>query len=260
MNENYGIPRKIWQTYRFKELPKPAEEARSSWIKENPNYEYHFMDDTEIEAYIINNWDAETYAFFRALPIGVMKADLWRYLMIADQGGVYADIDSVCCLPIDYWTTFLGSLNKIEPGNPLLFIAVENEIGLCQWTIMATAKHPAMQFVCQYILNQWKEKGIDFSTGCFVHLTTGPTIWKSAILKYLGDPESAKTSEIWSKYNSDKTYRKKVNDLGIYLLSDWFYSGFVVVHLNGSIQFDDGYISWQKESQLYKYRGANENY
>ena len=250
-NDNYGIPRKIWQTYRYKELPRPAEEARATWINQNPNYEYHFMDDIDIENYILNIWDAETYEFFRSFPIGVMKADLWRYLIIADQGGVYTDIDSVCSLPIDYWTALLGPLNKIETGKPLLFIGLENECVLCQWTIMATPKHPAMEFARKYIVDKW-QKNRDLCSGGFVMSVTGPVVWSSAMMKYLGEPESTCASIIWNKYNSDKSYKQKINDLGVYLLSDQFYNGFALVHLNGSAKFGEGYISWLQESYLYK--------
>ena len=38
VEDNYGIPRKIWQTYRTKDLPRPAADARSSWIQETVHY------------------------------------------------------------------------------------------------------------------------------------------------------------------------------------------------------------------------------
>jgi hypothetical protein len=255
--DNYGIPRKIWQTYRTKDLPKPAAEARASWLELNPHYEYHFFDDAEIERYVTDHCSADMQAFFQSLPLGVMKADLWRYLVIADQGGVYTDIDSVCCLPIDYWTALLGPLNQVEADRPLLFIALEDEVGLCQWTFMATPKHPAMAFVCEYMLENWRKKGIDLSVRNFVHMTTGPTIWKLAIMAYLGAPIATRMTVLRDQYQSDKKYRKRINDLGIYFLSDRFYSGFASLHLNGSTQFKEGYISWREEGHLYRRKNAN---
>jgi hypothetical protein len=254
---SYGIPRKIWQTYRDKQLPRPAAEVRESWLRLNPNYEYTFMDDAEIEEYVITACDPEMYEFFKALPIGVMKADLWRYLIVADRGGIYTDIDTLCYLPIDYWITFLCSLNKIEAGKPLLFVGLENERGFCQWTFMATPKHPAMSFVCRYLLDNWRKNGLSLHASSFIHITTGPTIWKSALLNYLNEPESTKTSVIWNKYNSDKGFRKKVNDLGVYLLSYEFYNGFAMGHLNGSTQFKEGYISWKGQGYLYRTNPKN---
>jgi mannosyltransferase OCH1-like enzyme len=248
--ENYGIPRKIWQTYRSKDLPLGALEARDSWIQENPDYEYHFLDDDEIENYILTNWDSDTYRFFKSFPIGVMKADLWRYLIVTEQGGVYTDIDSICCLPIDYWTTYLGSINKIESEKPLLFIGMENEYSFCQWTFMATPKHPAMEYACKYIVNRWLTCPPPPKT-LFVHGTTGPTIWKRAIMSYLGEDEPEKTSIIWIKYNSDAIYRKRINDLGVYFVSPQFYNGFSLIHLNWSAHLLDGYVSWLEERRLY---------
>jgi len=243
----FGVPPKIWQTYRTKELPRPAEEARKSWLELNPNCIYTFMDDDEIERYVYARGDPAMCAFFAALPLGVMKADLWRYLVITDQGGVYSDIDSICCLPIDYWLSVME--NKLNRGKPILLIGMEDENGFCQWTLLATPRHPAMEFACKFILDHWQEKGIDLKSNRFVHCTTGPTIWKSAILSYLGEPTTTKPSVIWSRYQTDKDFKKKINDLGIYLLSYQFFSGFAVIHLNGSTQFEEGYISWQKERQ-----------
>jgi mannosyltransferase OCH1-like enzyme len=260
----FVIPRKIWQTYKDKQLPRPAAEARTSWIQMNPNYEYNFMDDAEIEDYILNNWDKDTYQFFKVLPIGVMKADLWRYLIIADKGGIYSDIDTLCCLPIDYWLIFLASLNKIKVGKPLLFLGIENDderevIDFCQWTFMATPKHPAMEFACRYIVDNWRKNDIDLTPKCFVHLTTGPTILKYALMTYLDEPLSMRASDLYRKYQSNKECRRKINDRGIYLLPKLFYNGLVSLHLVGSMNFREGYIRWSDEAKAYRIKQISDH-
>jgi len=252
IDDRYGIPLKIWQTYRTKDLPRPAADARSSWIQENPDYQYCFMDDIEIEEYVLKNWDCETFAFFKSLPIGVMKADLWRYLIITHEGGVYSDIDSICCLPIDYWLLYLGGINQLPSGQPLLFLGIEEDndkevIDFCQWTFMATPKHPAMEFACRYILDHWKKNGMDLTSKNFVHQTTGPTILKHALMTYLDEPISMRASDLYKKYIVDKNLRKKLHARGVYLLSKVFYNGFASVHLVGSTNFKEGYVSWAEE-------------
>lgn len=41
------------------------------------------------------NFSPEIYSAYNRLPLGVMKADLWRYCIIYKYGSIYADIDTV---------------------------------------------------------------------------------------------------------------------------------------------------------------------
>ena len=39
------------------------------------------------------SFDNATVAAYRSFPLGVMRADMWRYAVLYDRGGLYADID-----------------------------------------------------------------------------------------------------------------------------------------------------------------------
>ena len=70
-----------------------------------------------------NNFDDKIYKAYSLLPMGVMKADLWRYCIIYKYGGIYSDTDTVC---------------KINPNifinNSFLTIAPEKGTNFfCQW-------------------------------------------------------------------------------------------------------------------------------
>ena len=39
---------------------------------------------------------AEMLAIYHSFPLGVMRADFFRYAMLLDQGGIYADVDTAC--------------------------------------------------------------------------------------------------------------------------------------------------------------------
>src|SRR5579872_510755 len=97
------IPLQIWQTYKSKELPEQVLEAEQTWQKLNPEFSHFLLDDADIEQYLRSSWAPDYLDLFRALPIGAMKADLWRYLVLTTEGGVYSDIDSVCIQPIQHW-------------------------------------------------------------------------------------------------------------------------------------------------------------
>ena len=185
------------------------------------------------------------YKFFKELPIGVMKADLWRYLILKTHGGVYSDIDSECLKPITEWE----KEQKFESKN-ILLIGLENDEHFCQWTIYSTKEHPVMKYVCEYILNNYEKKGIDTKNKDFVHKTTGPGIWTEAIRAYLESNNLingiAKAQEIF------KEYKKKpgvFHDYGIYLLSKDYYEKIYSKNLYGSQNFGDGYVKWIDEAK-----------
>jgi len=53
--------KRIWQTYKIKELPKPAQSAMNTWINKNPGWKHELYDDSDIENYILKFWDERMY-------------------------------------------------------------------------------------------------------------------------------------------------------------------------------------------------------
>ena len=245
LNEGYQsyLTQYIWQTYKTKDLPEQAEAARETWISNNPEWKCELYDDADIEKYIKKWWATKMYKFFKALPVGVMKADLWRYLILKTHGGVYSDIDSECLKPINEWE----DEQKFDTKH-ILMVGLENDEHFCQWTIYSTKEHPVMKYVCEYILNKYEENGIDTDDKDFVHKTTGPGIWTDAISAYLVEEgltkENSKAGEIFKEY---KKTPEKFHEYGIYFLSKDYYEKIYSKNLYGSQNFGDGYIKWTDE-------------
>ncbi len=214
------IPPHIWQTYKTTNLPMSALEAHSTWVSLNREFSCHVFDDLDIELYMQQHWPSSFLTCFRALPIGAMKADLWRYLILASEGGVYSDIDSVCLLPIRHWPL-------TESGHMLLLDLDCDQSQFCQWTLAATPNHPAMQYVCYYVLSQWQKQGLLIDTDGKINVlnTTGPKIFTRAIKSYLGESPDVGACDILKKYERDAQYRKRLNVLGIFFTNKGFFSG-----------------------------------
>jgi len=237
-NDTTTIPTNIWQTYKSKILPIQASTMRQTWVDKNPGWNMELYDDNDIDAYIQKSWDKDMYGFFQSLPLGVMKADLWRYLILTTHGGVYTDIDSICITSIkDWFHTF--------SGEHALVISPEKggEIHFCQWTIYCTKEHPAMRFICKYILQNYLDNGIDTSSEHFVHTTTGPSIWTNAIKAYLNIVD-LNAQQIYDMYSKDKT---QFVQKGIYILSADHFQGIYSKNEFGSLFFGDGYVKWTEE-------------
>lgn len=97
------IPKKIFQTYKtsYEDLPIKLKELSRSWQDKNPDYEYHYYSDSDIEKFILKYYGSEWHTRYLKMPFPVMKADVFRVLVMNIFGGFYADMDSECREPLD---------------------------------------------------------------------------------------------------------------------------------------------------------------
>jgi len=234
------IPTYIWQTYKTKELSAEVANIRNSWITKNPGWTVELYDDDDIDRYIKTSWEEDMYSFYKALPLGVMKADLWRYLILTTHGGVYADIDSLCLKPVNEWFKEFTTKDALVVSPEMDGVEEEH---FCQWTMYCTKEHPAMRFIAKFILNRYIKNGINIKYEHFVHETTGPNAWTDAIKSYLNmDTMTAK--KMFKLYTTNPA---PFVEKGIYILSPEHFQGIYSKNMYGSHTFGDGYVSWTKE-------------
>jgi mannosyltransferase OCH1-like enzyme len=97
------IPRIIHQTFKTNVVTDIFYQNAKSFIDLNPEYQYEFYDDERVKRFI-ENFDCTEFSFNRDTLIkayndikpGAGKADIFRYLIIYEYGGVYVDIDARC--------------------------------------------------------------------------------------------------------------------------------------------------------------------
>jgi mannosyltransferase OCH1-like enzyme len=96
------IPKKIFQThqYPYEELPINFKETSRSWKILNPDWEYIYHDKDDRDKFIIDECP-EIYPLYKKVK-NMYQADIWRYLIVYKEGGVYADMDSFCISPMSY--------------------------------------------------------------------------------------------------------------------------------------------------------------
>jgi mannosyltransferase OCH1-like enzyme len=226
------LPKIIWQTYRTPELPPEAIACQRSWIELNPGWDYRFVDDDGIDRFVTETVPAAVYALFLSFPLGVMRADFWRYLVTRQFGGIYADLDTVCLAPLDDWL----------PHDAQFIVCPENNMHLCQWTYLAAPGHTCLDAVMELLIER-AAGGIDTSYEHFVHFHTGPGVWTDAITASLGSDESDMIAL------SRRNDLPRARDLGVCIL-DWrYFNGFKVRHLFGSRTWGGGYGRWIEERE-----------
>lgn len=137
-----GIPAIIHQTFVSTDLPDRTFDAAQSWIDLNPEFEYRFYDDSDHVNLLEERFDKNVLAAYHKLPRGAFRADLWRYCILFQNGGIYADIDTVC-------QSSLRSALKADdafvvPNTGTVPHAVFNAFICC------SARHPILEKAIEY--------------------------------------------------------------------------------------------------------------
>lgn len=101
-----NIPKIVHQTYSsYEDIPECVKQIMNVNKKRNPNYEFRFYDDKDIDRYIKENVDERAYFAFKKLSptCGACRADFFRYVVVYQEGGIYADIKTSFEKPLDDW-------------------------------------------------------------------------------------------------------------------------------------------------------------
>ena len=219
------IPKTIWQTYKdpFDKLPEYAKKSIQSWIDLNPEYEYKYMDDLQARSFILSEYDKEWVDIWDSYPLGVMRGDLWRYLIINKFGGVYADIDTICNKPIRTWLKKEYDMIICDDGD---------FVNYAQLAFAAKKNHPILNKVLDLVKKV--SLNANYSDPNFVHNITGVHIWTHAI----------NIAMMESKQN---IYIYKNKDANLF-------HDDAITHLVGSKNWNtEGYVQWQEEIKKYDY-------
>jgi inositol phosphorylceramide mannosyltransferase catalytic subunit len=138
-----AIPYTIIQTFKTRDVPVAMHNAVRSWIDGNPEYAHEFFDDARMLDYVANEFPCEEMPFprptllkaFHAIRPGAGKADLFRYLIMFDKGGVYMDVDTVCLRPL---RSFVRQDDQVLSG-------LGRRGDFHQWGLIYIPRHPFMR-------------------------------------------------------------------------------------------------------------------
>jgi mannosyltransferase OCH1-like enzyme len=166
------IPKNIYQTWKTKELPSNIQNQIDIMMKLNKDYKRFLYDDNDIDKYIKENYSERIYNAYCKLNIGAAKADLWRYLILYQFGGIYLDIDSI----------IKTDLNKIIKDNDEFIISREKNKGiLLQWFFIVKPQHPVLLKIINKVIDNIEKK-----VSNDLMYVTGPRVFTQCINEYYG--------------------------------------------------------------------------
>ncbi len=138
-NKEQNIPKKIHQIWLGGELPTYYNVLIESIKKNNPDWEYKLWTDKDIELLNLKNKN-----LFNTITNNGLKADLLRYEILYNEGGVYLDVDFYCIKP--FGDLFLG-LDFFTSCGHVIEPEVFNGLFGC------TKKHPLMEKIIDGLIN-----------------------------------------------------------------------------------------------------------
>jgi hypothetical protein len=89
---DHAIPKRLIQTGKSRDLPLLEKAAATSLQLLNPDFEYLFFDDAQVERFIDEHFP-QCRPVFDAFPVRIQRYDFFRYLAVYHYGGFYFDLD-----------------------------------------------------------------------------------------------------------------------------------------------------------------------
>lgn len=147
-------PKIIWQTHEWEyaDLPKNFLATSMTWQNLNPTWEYRYVSAAN-RVGDVKEFDETLYKLY-LFADGMTQADIWRYVSIYKYGGVYADMDSICVMPLDY----LIETNWI--GEEFLATELDANGHVNNANFGAPSRNPLMKLVLDNILDSYKNINI----------------------------------------------------------------------------------------------------
>lgn len=210
------IPKTIWQTYEvsFEELLPEIKECIQTWINKNPSWEYSYMDSKSRSKFVLEHFGEEWHNIFNSCKLGIVKANIWRCMVLYIYGGIYCDLDTICNKNIESWikNDYDMVISRDDDGNP------------DEYCINLFASKPnslALKNILDHIKNNIINNEITIDK---VIQLTGETAWYDII------------------NNNENTY-----NIYCYEKGSNIFNGVAVKHLGTSKDWhNDGYLQWTR--------------
>lgn len=167
------IPKIIHQTWRSESSLRDSLKRCIETVKfKNPDFEYRFYNDKDCFDFIKKKFP-EYNQVYSSLTL-VERADLFRYLIVYEYGGVYLDVDCYCVKGLSGLIKGREFVAGLEQG-----WKEDDTLRYNQWAFAAKAKHPLL---LQAAL-ECKTRHLKNAT-MFTLKKTGPTMWTQIINKF----------------------------------------------------------------------------
>lgn len=191
--EHILIPKIIHQTYSTNDIPEDLQPFSRSWVVQNPTWIVKFYNDDECLQFV-RAYFPEYLEAYEGLPKNIERVDFFRYMVVLKYGGIYADLDTECRVPLE---KVIRSKDKLVVGWEMEFKTDDETVRrsyarrrqILQWVFAATPNHPAMRAICNQIAKNYALKFSELPDRDTLE-RTGPGLFTDVILEHAYRPEN----------------------------------------------------------------------
>ena len=222
------IPRIIHQTYSDRSQLAPEIIKNIDYLKNNnKDWEYRFYDDQDIVDYVALHFGEKVLSRIKKInkKYSVVIADLFRYMVVYNEGGVYLDIKSTASKPLNKIIkeddVYLLSQWRNQLGYKFQGWGLHDELknisgGEFQnWFIAAEKKHPFLLEVIDKAISNIDGYSVEkYGVGVMgVLRLSGPIMYTLTILPLLKSNifriiDSAESGLIYSIYKDNHAHAR----------------------------------------------------
>lgn len=158
-----NIPGVLYQTSDSNLLGKTHYREVMRFRSLNPGVHFRFFDRSMVDLYMRTNWgghpllDIYERAFF-----GPLKADIFRYCILWQRGGIYCDIKSRFIIPIadlltpraEVVVAYENRFANVAPSTLAVRHLQHPQHLALQWALIVSPGHPILRYVLESIVEQ----------------------------------------------------------------------------------------------------------
>lgn len=200
----YTLPDKVWHSAKFDNLSENQREWTGSWTRKNPSFRQELLTDRSAEAFVRAHYfktRPDIVEVYEALLIPILRADLFRYLVVLAEGGIWGDLDTSCekdvsdWVPLEYRNENIDMIVGLEFDIEWRGAGAEVASQFCNWVFVGRKSSRNLQIIVDTVLNKLKGiakanavgiDGITLEMLSDVVEVTGPKIMTVAIMESLG--------------------------------------------------------------------------
>jgi hypothetical protein len=197
----YTLPDKVW--HKFDNLSENQREWTGSWTNKNPSLRQELLTDRSTEAFVRAHYfktRPDIVEVYEALPIAILRADLFRYLVVLAEGGIWGDLDTTCekevseWVPLEYRNENIDMIVGLEFDFEWRGPGTEVASQFCNWVFVGRKNSRNLQVIVDTVINKLKGiaqanavgiEGITWEMLSDVVNVTGPKIMTIAIMQSL---------------------------------------------------------------------------
>jgi mannosyltransferase OCH1-like enzyme len=189
------IPKIVHMTSKSRCLTKAFTDNIQKW--HFSDHSFYFHDDEAVDRLLNKHFESFPHISTarKCLRSGAATADLWRYLVLWEYGGIYTDIDNA---PGRLWnTTTIGE-------NDDSFFLVEKLGVLSQYFMAASPRHPLLYLAIHNALHRLLQ--VENVGRQYIPSVTGPGALKTAFMSFMRAQAKKKGHPAATNNNTNNGY------------------------------------------------------